>query len=424
MERYHTMKYIYTVLLFLLTPYIVIAQGDAGCVTAKCHADMGTKKFVHGPVGAHICTICHVENPEKKHQFTFAADKEELCFSCHEAKQDMMLENFVHTPVANGNCIGCHDPHQSDYKYNLKGAAKDLCLNCHKPDEFSREFVHGPVAVGDCNACHNPHASENEFQLLAPKEKICYNCHKEKEELMNKKHPHAPAAASCTNCHNPHSNTANYMLPLKTPDLCFKCHQEIESHKESTYQHPPFAEGKCSACHNVHASDYPRLFPQKQETLCLSCHTEMNDYISQQTHKHGPVKEGDCNACHDPHGSENTHILRKYFPPEFYKSYATENYALCFECHNKDIALEPETKTLTNFRNGEKNLHYVHVNKDVKGRSCKACHQVHASSQEKHIRTSVPFGKINWELPITYTKYEDGGRCEVGCHAPKEYHRN
>ena len=124
-----------------------------------------------------------------------------------------------------------------------------------------------------------------------------------------------------------------------------------------------------------------------------------------------------------PHGSEYPLILKAYFPEEFYKSYATENYALCFECHNKNFALDKNTTNLTSFRDGDRNLHYLHVNKDVKGRSCKACHQVHASSQEKHIRTSVPFGKIKWELPIKFTKFEDGGKCVVGCHAPKEYHR-
>jgi hypothetical protein len=30
---------------------------------------------------------------------------------------------------------------------------------------------------------------------------------------------------------------------------------------------------------------------------------------------------------------------------------------------------------------------------------------------------------MNWDLPVAYTKLEDGGSCVVGCHAPKEYHR-
>ena len=96
---------------------------------------------------------------------------------------------------------------------------------------------------------------------------------------------------------------------------------------------------------------------------------------------------------------------------------------MCFECHNRQMALMAKTKTLTGFRDGKVNMHYLHVNKKPKGRTCRACHQVHASSQEKHIRVSVPFGDIEWELPVIFTISEDGGSCQVGCHAPKGYRR-
>ncbi|PLX46332.1 MAG: cytochrome C, partial [Deltaproteobacteria bacterium] len=67
-------------------------------------------------------------------------------------------------------------------------------------------------------------------------------------------------------------------------------------------------------------------------------------------------------------------------------------------------------------------LHYLHVNKDPKGRSCKACHEVHAGNQDKHIRKEVPFG-AKWKLPVNYTKTDTGGNCVVGCHKPKDYDR-
>jgi predicted CXXCH cytochrome family protein len=409
--------------IFIVLPFVSFAQGDAGCVTSKCHETISTKQFVHGPVGAGICTICHTPVKGKKHQFTFSAEKDELCFNCHDESRDMMLEDHLHTPVADGNCVGCHDPHQSNFKFTLKGSAKELCYNCHNKEKFTMQFVHGPVAVGDCNACHNPHASANDFQLMAEKDKVCYVCHPEQEEVMNRRHLHKPVGESCINCHDAHSNNAKFLLPDDPPNLCYKCHDNIASYADVPYKHEPVDQGNCKQCHDPHASEFPKLFPKAQQDLCMSCHEELKEYVDDQDHKHGPVKEGDCNACHDPHGAQFVKNLRKYFPPEFYKPYTDENYAICFECHNKTVALEEKTKTLTDFRDGEINLHFLHVNKDVKGRSCKACHQVHASSQFKHIRTSVPFGKMNWELPVTYTKYADGGKCVVGCHAPKEYHR-
>ena len=42
------------------------SQSDAGCITEKCHADIASKKWVHGPVGAFICTVCHNEVAVKR----------------------------------------------------------------------------------------------------------------------------------------------------------------------------------------------------------------------------------------------------------------------------------------------------------------------------------------------------------------------
>lgn len=411
-------------MLLLIVPSSIFAQGDAGCQDDKCHNNIGTMKFIHGPVGAAICSICHAPVEGEEHKFVLTAEnEEELCFNCHDAKRDMMLEAYLHTPVADGDCVGCHDPHQSNYRYTLKGDAADLCFTCHDEDDFDNEHVHGPIAAGDCNVCHNPHASANEAQLISPKEELCLNCHKDKTETMNKRHIHSPVADDCVNCHNPHAEKEEFLLEKPGENLCYECHDNIATYAGAKYQHIPVEDGDCQACHDVHSSDNPSLFLQPQEDLCFSCHTEMGEFVSAQTHKHGPAKEGDCNACHDPHGSEYFGILRDNFPTEFYMPYETDNYAICFQCHNKDLALDEKTTTLTGFRDGDVNMHFLHVNKDVKGRSCKACHQVHASSQSKHIRKSVPFGKINWELPIIFTKLENGGSCVVGCHSPKGYDR-
>ena len=75
---------------------------------------------------------------------------------------------------------------------------------------------------------------------------------------------------------------------------------------------------------------------------------------------------------------------------------------------------------MTGFRNGDANLHYLHVNRE-KGRSCRACHDEHASDQPKHIRESVPFGR--WVMRTQYTKTDTGGGCMTGCHTPYKYDR-
>jgi predicted CXXCH cytochrome family protein len=138
--------------------------------------------------------------------------------------------------------------------------------------------------------------------------------------------------------------------------------------------------------------------------------------------KHGPIREGDCMACHQAHGSVNFRLLKKDFPQSFYDAFDMKNYDLCFSCHEQSLVMHERTTTLTRFRNGDLNLHYVHVHQEVKGRTCRACHEVHASNLPAHIRKEVPFGKRQWLLPLNVELTQAGGRCS-GCHRPMGYDR-
>ncbi len=415
------------VLVAVLFAAAVPAMAQETCVTDKCHGSMGKAAFVHGPVGAGQCVVCHQEgNPKhptksgKDFQLAFGGGKD-LCYACHE-RQD--ANRVIHKPVATGDCIACHDPHQSNAELILKKeTTAALCFSCHENNKTNRQFVHGPVAAGDCNICHNPHSAP--YPGLAEEKggDLCLLCHIDRKEEFTRKYVHKPVEDDCNKCHNPHATDSSFMLYGEGKDLCFGCHKETAKHiEESAVQHTALKKEKCTSCHTAHSSDFPRQLRAGTRDICYSCHTDMGAQVKGAKFLHGPVKQNDCYACHDPHGSNFTKVLKKAFPPEFYMPYRTENYAICFDCHNKDIALNEFTTKLTDFRNGDQNLHFLHVNKDPKGRSCKACHEMHAGDQEKHIRKEVPFGKA-WKLPVNFTKTTTGGRCVVGCHKPKDYDR-
>jgi hypothetical protein len=63
------------------------------------------------------------------------------------------------------------------------------------------------------------------------------------------------------------------------------------------------------------------------------------------------------------------------------------------------------------------------VNKADRGRACRACHEVHASRQPRHVRDGVPYGPTGWVLKINYTKTPTGGQCARTCHDTKSYER-
>jgi predicted CXXCH cytochrome family protein len=248
---------------------------------------------------------------------------------------------------------------------------------------------------------------------------------------------HKPVKEACTNCHTPHASEITTQLKAPTAETCYRCHGNVQKHVAgSKVGHAAMLEQKaCANCHDPHASAQPKMLKARADAVCLTCHDKPIKGTDGHTiadmrpslggkFLHGPVKAGECSACHDVHGSPNDGLLKQTFPKTFYTSFDVKDYALCFSCHEKELVLTDKTMNLTNFRDGEKNLHFVHVNRDEKGRTCKTCHAVHGSDLPKHMASEVPMGDGRWSMPIGYEQMPDGGRCASGCHKPREYNRN
>ncbi len=408
-----------------------ITPARYNCTTGKCHPGMGKEKngsHVHGPVGAGICISCHNPHGSFEPQ-QMERTGQDLCIVCHEAKKEEFNQEVIHPPVEEG-CIDCHDPHQSPKRFQLLGDGKkmsSLCFTCHEEDMFNKKHQHGPVGSGDCIACHYPHASANEFLLIAPTKdgQLCFECHENVKEQLSLPNTHPPVKKDCSTCHDPHSSDTRFQLVAPPKKLCAGCHQKLNPEvfaaiNTAKFQHEPVAKGECTKCHAPHGSAVAPLLKGKGIKLCGTCHEDLAYEIANSKNLHGPVKTGSCGECHNIHGSDFSRLLVRKFPENFYTPYSKDKYDICFGCHEKDIATKKFTTKLTNFRDTDYNLHYFHVNRQ-KGRSCIACHNPHASSQAKHIRYEVPFGR--WSYPIEFTPTKNGGGCVVGCHAPKQYNR-
>ena len=406
---------------------------ETSCSTQQCHEGFAREKYLHGPIGVGSCTGCH--NPHGSVQPMFLARAgQALCFSCHSDEGEMFTGKTVHQPVLDGDCLSCHDPHQSEVKFQLKSTSQQaLCSECHGDDRSRHKYLHGPVGTGNCVACHNPHASNHAALLHEQESDLCFLCHKDREEEFSRKYVHQPVNEGCGICHEPHGSDTRHQLKSAL-DMqgfgqtapCLSCHMELnpqlaEDILHAQVAHKPVRDGNCTACHTPHASNYQYQLKAPVRELCYSCHLDMGDAVAASSVKHGPVASNDCAACHQVHGAGHMKLLGNDFPEEFYTPYATEKYAICFDCHDERVALDKWSKE-TQFRNGNRNLHFLHVNRE-KGRNCKACHEVHAGQQEKHIRENIPFGNKGWSYPITYTITENGGGCVVGCHRPLSYDR-
>jgi len=362
----------------------------------------------HDPLAGKVCVECHKRVPSPGVKCLLA--KEDLCEFCHEIPSGGGPARFVE-------------------------ASEPLCAQCHKKDQFMGSFAHGPFAVGACITCHDPHGGEVPGMLRIAGRQMCLECHKDMgARLSNARFQHKAAATECLDCHSPHVSGQRRLLKSAVPGLCGKCHEKTFSDlKTAAVKHSPVTEDlACMNCHDPHAAQESTLLLGDGLDICLKCHdktvkagtqefADMRRLLAENPFPHGPIQSRDCSACHNPHGSPYYRILADQYPKGFYAAFSVSTYDLCFRCHDAALAKEERTTSATEFRDGDRNLHSVHVNRTSRGRTCRSCHEIHASSIPKQIAQIVQFG--GWELPIKYEKTENGGSCTPGCHDLLKYDR-
>jgi len=309
---------------------------------------------------------------------------------------------------------------------------------CHKRT-VKKDILHGPTAT-DCTSCHESNGQKHPledvagFSLFAEGAALCYSCHTEVEEEYNLKYVHKPVKnGECNECHEVHSSNDPKLIFAQSPDLCFFCHGDYEDKASSSKTvHKASFEGEaCVMCHTPHASTQKRLLVDKSKQLCLNCHNKIIEkedgtmlsniekHLDESTHLHKALKKR-CTSCHNAHFSERDLLLKEEFTVGSYVNGIEESFTLCFDCHDVDLLNLEITDSYTEFREGDRNLHFVHINKK-KGRNCTTCHDIHAANNTQLIATTVKFGR--WDMPLNYIPNDNGGTCATGCHKERSYAR-
>ncbi len=147
----------------------------------KCHIEKKMGRYLHGPVAAWQCFVCH----DKNNYYTVNQPLSMKCLGCHQEFSDAMYNaKYAHAPSVVGNCIICHTPHASKNKYFLYKSVNKICSNCHK-DKLSGFHILKKDGKNHrklkCVSCHNPHYGESKFlfiKKLKNKKELCKHCHK------------------------------------------------------------------------------------------------------------------------------------------------------------------------------------------------------------------------------------------------------
>ncbi|MCH7917276.1 MAG: hypothetical protein IIC50_04745 [Planctomycetes bacterium] len=121
--------------------------------------------YVHEPV--RQCERCHGDQIERQfsREVGLVADVPQLCYECHQ--EIAVHRHWVHEPVAEGDCLWCHEPHRSLHEHLLLEPAPGLCYQCHDSRAIEEIDYHDLPGYRRCTDCHTGHSSDIKFLLIA-----------------------------------------------------------------------------------------------------------------------------------------------------------------------------------------------------------------------------------------------------------------
>ncbi|MEW6599876.1 MAG: cytochrome c3 family protein [Nitrospirota bacterium] len=311
----------------------------------------------------------------------------EICLKCHEPFKEKLKARYLHTPVRNGECSGCHNPHTSPQGNLLDEVSTRICDSCHKKIVPENSVsAHKLVVAGNCVQCHDPHASGNRGVLVKGGNELCLDCHKDTaEKIKTARFKHKPVNEDCMNCHNPHASaTLGFLLKEDVPALCIKCHRTDNPAFGRQHMNYPVAASRCNSCHDSHGSSRPVIIFEDV---------------------HAPVTDKKCNQCHEEAGSQNPLATKK------------KGVELCRGCH----------KEMVDMAFAKNRVHWPMLDRD----GCLNCHNAHAAKQKKLLTGTVLYvcGKCHSDTVdlqrISKNNPKNTGLCEpvkngdcVSCHSP------
>jgi predicted CXXCH cytochrome family protein len=387
-------------------------------------------RSVHPPFEEWDCTSCHEDHGDEE-RLVLIPGGNALCEECHDFSDGDFVSSHRGVTGSRASCLSCHDPHRSTLTALLrqgrhrplaygrcdpchrfdghlhKPTVRELCLECHDREEFSRSYGHSPVVEGDCLDCHDPHGSRRRALLLEAYSGdrwigsgeedylLCLGCHEaeaftasgEEEttefrsgsENLHRTHVEgrrgngkfaADRGIACRNCHEVHSaawprlirgeldcgGVPCLMLEFKsTPgggECSVSCHGTKAYGRDGTVPLPSPPPAPPQPPPRDEGLDFPEptALEKSINRRCRSCHDrEVQGFA--RPHVHLPVRRGHCSACHLDHGSDNTLVL------------LDRQDRLCARCH--DLESDP--------------VRAAHGGYSLERSTCSECHDPHGA---------------------------------------------
>ncbi len=400
------------------------------------------------------------------------------CTSCHEPHKDLFRSRDIHGKLTgkflamdnrfSALCTKCHSRIDG---WDVSSHDTSASSVNGKLPVSPKEWPTWPtVAEWGCEECHTPHSAGGPERLFyyAEEERNCYTCHDGNVAQKNilarfqagvpSKHPvdattgvHDPNESpvsitsrhvECVDCHNPHTvrnapASAPYVSGSLTKvsgmtleggpkdaatfeyEICFKCHADTAQAMpyilrvinntnlrtafglDNPSFHPVTGMGRNPNVPSIPSQAEPALTPSSI-IYCFDCHSD------------------DTGGTKGPHGSNYAPILKYNYVMLDGTLESYDNYALCYQCHNRTSILNDDSfkkRILTN-RGG----HSGHL---AAGAPCSACHDAHGILDNGTTGSHTNLINFDTRIVAAYPGYAQpifndtglfSGNCVLVCH--------
>jgi predicted CXXCH cytochrome family protein len=255
--------------------------------------------FYHRPYRERDCSTCHA----RETSFEVPTADREVCRQCHEPHYERRPTDWVHGPVAAGQCGYCHEGHKASVRDLLVEAQPTLCYRCHDRDRLLDAPYHAEADQQACARCHDPHFAGNRRLIVDSR---TYERGGHTFDEVRSRHPKW-SDEQCSLCHRPE---ASLRIKQGVDQQCLSCHGDLSAPGGDETLHAAVALGKCTICHAAHQSPLVHLVRPRGEENCYVCHDE----VELQGPDHPVVNRADCLVCHHGHSAERSHLLRSAIP--------------------------------------------------------------------------------------------------------------
>ena len=275
-----------------------VTPGEDGAVPPPVAAGPPPPVSEHAPWKNRECFACH----ESESSLVAFANGSALCSKCHAEYVRPNPVDWVHGPVALGQCQLCHQSHKSNYPRLLTAPEVDLCRRCHVEPDLMEWPFHKAAEGKSCAACHDPHMTGNRLLLVDS------GSYRRRHIDRTARFEHPPwKERKCTVCHIPEQSN---VLVADVDAVCMTCHTKVLEVSSQQKIHKAVSDHKCTTCHAPHRSPLEHLVRPTAEQMCLACH-KLEEIRKPD---HPAVERADCLLCHKGHASEQPHLLKIGIP--------------------------------------------------------------------------------------------------------------